>query len=894
VSYLGLPRLHFAGRFQADPSTVNNDPSNYVEAADDPEALSSAGGWNPNGTGAWRLAGCRVTSVVHADGTWCDDPHSDAAIGLKVANGERRVEAKIVDLDPDQQGVSELWGFEVVLGDPTASGFASVFATASFSDIWVRCPSASGDACFGAVFQSVLSEVVWADALESTTLQQLAQAAGGSGRLSIRLSTDGFDPKPDSPSFTFGRLVGAIGPAADDEPSHFVAGRRLRRAGRGPLSPATCVVSGERVTLDLANSFPAVSPGGKPQDVGPVWLALVPAGSTPQLIAPIPYLAPGWYEQRSGIETIARAPEEAERAASTPLGLVGGKRGEHHVLLAENAEGAYVRADRIVFRLDPDTSSTTTLTATRFGVPAAGQRIDLRIDNSQVESPPTPGKPKPPRAGVPHGAVEFDRTVTIGGDGRAIVTVHGRDPGNPRGEIDGQVYGVRYDWHGLSHAEYEPEAANILAVRVFDAYPSTRAPTWVDDVEPIFRQYARMYPVMRRVLDLGDYTSVVVNRGALRLVFGLPLEHPNSMPVTRDLSGQKRAMIVDWLRHLTYMRIDDVGDLRRALQTALELEHSTIPPYLCALFSLKPGSNYWPAAVIRSIVREEMLHMALVCNLLNAVGGTPRIDQPSFVPTYPGPLPGGLRPYLTVHLRKASIEQIRDVFMGIEEPERTLEPAERHRLTIGWFYRQIAKAFEDLDDDGALFSGDRARQVEEWHGKGSLFAVHNLETAKRAIAEIVEQGEGASPHDPEAGGEIAHYYRFEEIVRGRRMVAHDGTFSFSGDPIPFDQEGVFPMRDDPNTKTLPPGSAARHSSQRFDDIYGNLLTALQRVFDGHPQELGDAIGLMYALQVSGRGLMEVPTAPGSDTTAGPSFRYPHPTPEPAPAPPHGPRRKGRS
>ena len=33
------------------------------------------------------------------------------------------------------------------------------------------------------------------------------------------------------------------------------------------------------------------------------------------------------------------------------------------------------------------------------------------------------------------------------------------------------------------------------------------------------------------------------------------------------------------------------ADLHVYLQKAVELEHSTIPPYLTALFSLKPGTN---------------------------------------------------------------------------------------------------------------------------------------------------------------------------------------------------------------------------------------------------------------------------------------------------------------
>src|SRR4051812_44331954 len=75
------------------------------------------------------------------------------------------------------------------------------------------------------------------------------------------------------------------------------------------------------------------------------------------------------------------------------------------------------------------------------------------------------------------------------------------------------------------------------------------------------------------------------------------------------------------------------------LQNAIELEHSTIPPYLTAMFSLKPGKNDEIARLIRSIVQEEMLHMTIVGNILIAIGGHPAINLPRFIPKYPGPLP---------------------------------------------------------------------------------------------------------------------------------------------------------------------------------------------------------------------------------------------------------------
>ena len=53
------------------------------------------------------------------------------------------------------------------------------------------------------------------------------------------------------------------------------------------------------------------------------------------------------------------------------------------------------------------------------------------------------------------------------------------------------------------------------------------------------------------------------------------------------------------------------SDLYTHLQGAIELEHSTIPPYLSALYSIKKGANREAAAIIRSVVIEEMLHMTI-------------------------------------------------------------------------------------------------------------------------------------------------------------------------------------------------------------------------------------------------------------------------------------------
>jgi hypothetical protein len=314
--------------------------------------------------------------------------------------------------------------------------------------------------------------------------------------------------------------------------------------------------------------------------------------------------------------------------------------------------------------------------------------------------------------------------------------------------------------------------------------------------------------------------------------------------------------------------------------------------------------------------------MALVGNLLNAVGGQPQIGRPGLVPTYPGRLPAPVLPDLIVRLRKCSIEQVKNVFMAIEQPEQpvvdgrrftgavidphkvnvdragtlhSIEPATERTLedwynkatytplTIGWFYNTIARAISRLDRNLArtgrtLFTGDPARQVSWPEAPGTLYKVTDRKSALLAIYEIIEQGEG-SPHDLNRDGvldpnEFGHYYRFKEIVEGRKLIKKNGKWVYEGDPVPFDPSGVYPMVDDPDTFSLPADSVARRESALCDESFTKLLTSLNRVFNGNPGELGDAIGLMYAVQVQAKKLLNLPTAPGASTVVGPAFQSP--------------------
>ena len=326
-----------------------------------------------------------------------------------------------------------------------------------------------------------------------------------------------------------------------------------------------------------------------------------------------------------------------------------------------------------------------------------------------------------------------------------------------------------------------------------------------------------------------------------------------------------------------------VEGLRRALQNAIELEHATIPPYLYALYSLKTGTNMEIAGLIKSIVLQEMLHMSLDCNILNAIGGTPKIDDPRFLPKYPGPLPGGVESGLIVPLAPFSKQLVQDTFMEIEEPEDPLHfpvkeldlAAAETPVTIGQFYAKIVEQIKDCPRD--IFTGDPDKQLTTGFKALQQIHVHNAETAIAAIDLIVEQGEGTavSPLDPEH--ELAHYYRFAEIYNGRKLIRNSDSkpgapgFIYGGHRIEFDPSGVWPVIRNPSQNGYASGSKARNLNETFNYTYTGLLKSLQLVFSGEPDRLGPAIGLMESMKEQALVMMSTETVPGQ--TAGPSFEY---------------------
>src|SRR6266496_4105490 len=241
-------------------------------------------------------------------------------------------------------------------------------------------------------------------------------------------------------------------------------------------------------------------------------------------------------------------------------------------------------------------------------------------------------------------------------------------------------------------------------------------------------------------------------------------------------------------------RAGSAADVVDLVQDAVRLEFATIPPYLTAMMSLKPNQNRDVWWAIHDVVVDEMLHMLIGCNLLNALGARPALDAENFLPEYPGPLPLGIGSGLVVGLEPFSIPLLENVFMEIEEPEHPLTfptafaAVDTARFaTIGEFYRTLSSTILALPDP--VLPGDPARQVvaPNWYPAERLFSILTTADAARGIELIIEEGEGTSvsPIDPD--GDVAHYYRFAAIVKDHRLVRDDSDpngFSYTGDLYP--------------------------------------------------------------------------------------------------------------
>ncbi|WP_213306223.1 ferritin-like domain-containing protein [Paraburkholderia sacchari] len=349
---------------------------------------------------------------------------------------------------------------------------------------------------------------------------------------------------------------------------------------------------------------------------------------------------------------------------------------------------------------------------------------------------------------------------------------------------------------------------------------------------------------------------------------------------------------------------DSVEEVQTMLSGAMSLELSTIPPYLTALFSIK-AENREARALVHSIVVEEMLHMTLAGNTLIAIGGNPKLLEIAQQLQYPGPLPMCIDEGLTVTLGSLTKPQVGNVFMTIERPAtkailpgetRLLADAQASYDSIGDFYAALIDKLAELVAAGQpIFAHPRLEQqidISKWFppeierfpdGK-----VSSLESARVVLETIVRQGEGMQIREdkinPKADpdGNYAHYFKFGEIFYGHRLVpdgANPSGWSYTGEPVPLDESNIVNLYPNAALSDYPQGSGAYIAGKQFYEAYRSLLVALDQTFNGQPERLDAALGIMFELKLVAQQVMQfqVGAAP-SAVFAAPPFMLTHVAP----------------
>ncbi|XP_065839163.1 uncharacterized protein [Oscarella lobularis] len=166
-SYMDRPRIAFSGLFRSDVSTVNNLPQNFdtenFKLVDNPAYAS----WNPTGTGSFLFRDVTITEACPLVGV-CNT--IDGVVGEALDTGVSRVTAKMVDLDPENQIVSTLFGLRFAIRSYDAyqgpTLVAGDFKPAAFSGIFQNRRGA-GNPYLSASYQSIIDNVVWGKDIQS-------------------------------------------------------------------------------------------------------------------------------------------------------------------------------------------------------------------------------------------------------------------------------------------------------------------------------------------------------------------------------------------------------------------------------------------------------------------------------------------------------------------------------------------------------------------------------------------------------------------------------------------------------------------------------------------------------------------------------------------------------
>lgn len=242
---------------------------------------------------------------------------------------------------------------------------------------------------------------------------------------------------------------------------------------------------------------------------------------------------------------------------------------------------------------------------------------------------------------------------------------------------------------------------------------------------------------------------------------------------------EEPALVIEHREPLIYM-----------LCAAAELEHALMCEYLFAAFTLKRSTEEgltadqvdmverW-RAVILHVAQQEMLHLAINCNLVTALGASPHLSRPNLPQPahhYPAGVTLSLIPFGEQALRHFVYLE-RPEGMDIDDAEgiaavacavpvmseEEIAPHLQEFSTVGHLYRSIQAGLRHLSQlwgDERLFIGPVEAQAHgELFGWSKLQPITSCDDAVAAIEEVVKEGEG-----PRGDWRNAHFGRFLGVL----------------------------------------------------------------------------------------------------------------------------------
>ena len=321
--------------------------------------------------------------------------------------------------------------------------------------------------------------------------------------------------------------------------------------------------------------------------------------------------------------------------------------------------------------------------------------------------------------------------------------------------------------------------------------------------------------------------------------------------------------------------IDTRDELIIALSEAAEIEHGLLVQYLFAAFSMKrgesegisPGQQLMLAkweGVILEVAQQEMSHLATVCNLLAAIGGSPQFGRPNFPQSNRSSFEVGVGRNGGRHRHYPfdfQLEQFNDNslyrFIISELPKGEPPPIhpEQYNQSASMLFG-FQKFFDPIDvynhvgelykliEEGFIQTLSRISEDELFIG-AEFTVITDLQSAVAAIEEIIEEGEGAT-----GARKGSHYERFIDLRSELREEQRNDPAFKPARNVALNPQTRF-NSDSIGKCTLITHRVTNQLAALFNDVYQTMLIILIQYYSFG----GETIDQRKSLEKAARGMM---------------------------------------